>query len=498
MVAGLPVDRVVRVDLQLAQLAAQPGNFGIAMALGSSTVIDVAERFREYSDIDGVAADFGTNTAEYRYAVKHFSQVPRPRTLFIGRWAKDATAGVLRGAILDPSQRALANFTAITAGALKLTIDGTSRQVTGLDFSGATNINGVAAIVQAALVALVAGTAVVYDGVANRFVVSSPSTGTSSTFGFPVAPSTGTDIAATFGLVSAAGAVVVPGKVAETLLQAALALADVSSDWYGLALALDVPPAVADQVAVAEYIEASDRARLFASTIVSTVALDGTNASDLGSVAKSRGFRRTVTQYSSSSSVAVASYLARAFTVNFRANRSTITMKFKAQPGVDAEYLTASEATALKTKNINVLAAYRNGTSIVQEGVVANGTFFDEVHGLDWLISQIQTNIWNLLRGSTTKIPQTNQGSALIAAAIAAACDDGVNNGLIAPGQWNADGFGELESGKMLTSGWYIFYPPVETQEQSDREARHSVPFQLAVKLAGAVHDVDVILNVNR
>lgn len=498
MANGLSVDGIVRVNLQLAQLAAQPGNFGLLAVLGDSTVIDVAERKRDYTELDGVAADHGTSSPEYLAARLHFSQVPRPKKITIARWARTATAGLLRGAILNPTQRALANFTAITAGSLKLVVDGTARQVTGLNFSGALNVNGVASILQTAIAAIVAGATVVYDGVQNRFVIASPTIGTASALGFPTAPGSGTDVAALFGFVQSAGAVSVPGVAAEALIDAVLALADKSSEWYGLEIAASVVPSDDDLLAVSAYIEATDRSRLFGHTIQNTSVLDAGNATDFASRAKGLGYRRTVSQYSGSSPHAVASLFGRAFTVNFKANRSTITLKFKNEPGVVAEYLTASQAAALKAKNCNVFAAYRNDTAIIQEGTVANGTFLDEVHGLDWLASEIQTEVYNELRGSTTKIPQTDEGSGRIAAAIARACQRGIDNGLGAPGIWSADGFGELATGDMLPAGFYIYYPPVALQAQSDREARHSVPFQVAFKMAGAVHDVDVTLNINR
>lgn len=498
MAQGLSVDGVVRVNLQLARLAAQPGNFGLLALLGDSNVIDVVERLRAYSDIDGVVADFGSNAPEYRAALLHFSQLPRPAKIVIGRWARTATSGVLRGALLNPAQRALANFTAITAGALKLVINGTARTVTGLDFSGATNINGVASILQTALATALAGTTVVYDGVQHRFVITAPTTGPTSAFGYPAAPGSGTDVAALFGFVQSAGALAVAGVTAESLIEAVLALADISSEWYGLEVASSVVPDDAALLEVSAYIEAADRHRIFGHTIQNTTVLDAGNTSDFASAVKGLGRRRTVTQYSASSPHAMASYFGRAFTVNFKANRTTITLKFKNEPGIVAEVLTASQAAALKAKNCNVFAAYRNDTAIIQEGVVADGTFFDEVHGLDWLVSEIQTEVYNLLYQSTTKIPQTDEGSGQIAAAIARACERGINNGLGAPGIWNADGFGELKSGDMLPAGFYIYYPPVALQSQADREARHSVPFQVAFKMAGAVHDVDVTLNINR
>ena len=68
----------------------------------------------------------------------------------------------------------------------------------------------------------------------------------------------------------------------------------------------------------------------------------------------------------------------------------------------------------------------------------------------------------------------------------------------MAPGRWNADGFGALEQGEMLTTGYYIYAPAIEDQDQSEREQRKAPVLQCAVKLAGAIHFADVVINVNR
>ena len=39
---------------------------------------------------------------------------------------------------------------------------------------------------------------------------------------------------------------------------------------------------------------------------------------------------------------------------------------------------------------------------------------------------------------------------------------------------------------------------PIELQAQSEREKRVAPPIQCAIKLAGAIHSVDVAINVNR
>lgn len=80
-----------------------------------------------------------------------------------------------------------------------------------------------------------------------------------------------------------------------------------------------------------------------------------------------------------------------------------------------------------------------------------------------------------------------------------ASLEQGVRNGLIAQnGQWNGTGFGALSKGDTLPSGYYVYIQPMAEQSQSERDARKAPPIQIAVKLAGAIHTVDVSITVNR
>ena len=78
MAKALSVDRVVKVTINLQPLAAGRRNFGVLLIVGASDVIDMEERIRAYTGIDGVAADFGVSTPEYKAAELFFSQSPRP------------------------------------------------------------------------------------------------------------------------------------------------------------------------------------------------------------------------------------------------------------------------------------------------------------------------------------------------------------------------------------------------------------------------------------
>lgn len=493
MSAGLSVSDVVNVDIVMSPLATPYRNFGAGLIVGSSSVIDTRERIRSYATIAGVAEDFSSTDPEYLAAVRFFSQSPQPDLVYIGKWAKTATAGTLKGGVLTASEQVISNWTSITTGSMKITVNGTLKTLTGLDFSAQTNLNGVATVITTAL----SGAIVVWNSVYGRFEVTSPTTGASSTLTYATTAGSGADISAQLKLNSGAASAPVDGIVAETLVVGLQELANVSGDWYAAIIAAALP-SNSDVLAAADYIEASAKKRLLGITLTDTTVIDPSSTTDLGYLLKVGAYKRTWAQYSTSDSYAVASFFGRAATVDFEGSNTTLTMKFKTEPGIVAETITETQAAALKAKHVNVFVNYDNGAAIIQEGVMANGYYFDEVHGTDWLENRVQTDVWNLLYTSTTKIPQTDAGTHLIVTTIEAALAQSVTNGLVAPGVWNAAGFGQIVQGDTLSKGYYVYAPPVSSQSQADREARKSVPIQCAIKLAGAVHSSDITINVNR
>lgn len=381
MAQGLPVSNVVNVDVIMSAVAATGRNFGALLILGTSTVIPLTERLRQYSAIEDIGDDFGVDSPEYEAATIFFSQSPKPTLVYIGRWAKTLAEGE---------------------------------------------------------------------------------------------------------------------EVAVETLQQAVNASLQYTNWYGLAIADSADLVEADVISVAAAIEASSLSRILAVTTDDVNVLVAGNTDNIGYKLKAAGYGRTFWQYSSSSKYAAISAFGRAFTVNFTGNNTTITLKFKTEPGVTYETLTTTQAAAIDAINGNVYVYYANDTAIIQQGVMANGDFFDERHGLDWLQNYVQTNLYNLLYTSTTKIPQTDAGVTRLMTNVEASLDQAVNNGLVAPGVWNGGPIGQIQSGDTLTKGYYVYADAVSSQAQSDREARKSPVMQAAIKLAGAIHYGDVQINVVR
>lgn len=488
---GLNVGRLVRATVNLAPLAAARRGFGTLLIAGDSSVIDGSERIRAYTDLESVADDFGLLAPEYLAAALYFGQSPRPQSLNIGRWLRTATAGFIDGGILTTAEQAIANFNGIADGSFTISVDGVEQDVLLVDLTGALNLNGVATAINLVLTGATAS----WDG--SRFTITSDTTGVLSSVGYATPAGSGTDISTLLKLTSATALAPVEGFAAESPAEAAAALADASGLWYGLTFAASTMPTGDQYEAVGAFIQGASISRIFGVTETDTRVLDSSYVLDLATRFKDLNYSRTCVQFSANP-YAICSLMGRAFSVNFSANRSTITLMYKIEPGVVASTLSETQAQTLKAKRCNVFVNYQNDTAIIQYGVMSGQAYFDEIHGLDWFVDALQNAEYNLLYQSKTKIPQTDAGQNQLVNVAAGVCEEAVNNGLVAPGQWNADGFGQLERGQFLDQGYYIYTQPMALQDQSIREQRIAPPMQIALKLAGAIHELDLIVDVNR
>ena len=491
--SGLSVSDVVNVSVALSPTLAQQRNFGALLIVGDSDIIDTVQRTRQYSTLSGVIADFGSSAPETLAATAFFGATPQPSILYVGRWARVASSGRLMGATLTPAQQLLANFTSISNGGLAVTVDGVPHTLNAISLTAVTNLNGVAS---ALTTALGGGATFYWDSVNLRFWVESATSGPTSSVTFASAAS-GANLANLMGLQQTnSGSYTVTGIAAETAATCIATLAGLSNAWYGLMFASSVMPADSDYIAVSALVQALSPSRIFGITTQEGAALTGAPGSAT-SIANTLAANRTAIQYSSSSPYAFAAAFGVAFTTNFNGSNTLYTLKFKPESGITAETLTETQAANLTAENCNVFVNYNNGVAILQQGTMTDGSYFDVIHGTDWLQNAIQTAVFNALVAAQ-KIPQTDAGVNSLVTVINNVLSQAVTNGLVAPGVWNGPPVGAIVTGQTLTLGYYTYAPPVASQSQAARAARQSPVLQCCIKLAGAIHSANVIVNVNQ
>lgn len=491
----IPVSSVVPVNIIIGAGFPARAGFGTALAVTAETgVIGIAERVRFYSTLDGVSADWPASSEITKLATSYFSQQPRPTSFKVATRYPTAQAAQLRGGSVTDATALLA----VADGSFTLSIDGSSQDITALNFTdGEANLDDIAATIQAALQAVATGgfTAATCTHDGSRFFINSGTTGVTSTISFtsPVDPAAGTDISSLLQMQQGEGTKT-DGIAAETITASLNAINEIDDDWYGLLFTKEIRDLVqvnGEDAVLAAATWCNARRKTFFNTSNDPDVLDSVTTTDILSLLKAQNFRRTMTTFSSyPAQYPSASIMARAFTVNFNQANSTITLKFKQMPGITPEKLTSSQKSVLDSKRGNALITIGSSDMFAESFMAQDKVFFDEVHGLDWLQNAIQTNVFGYLYSSTTKIPYTDPGIAGVEQQMVKALQEAVNNGLIAPGT--------LVSGEFLPLGYKTEALPVGDINQGDREARNYPGLSATIKGAGALHRVEINVTFER
>lgn len=193
-----------------------------------------------------------------------------------------------------------------------------------------------------------------------------------------------------------------------------------------------------------------------------------------------------------------AAYLSRGLAVNYNGSNTTLTMNLKDLAGIEADTnISETVLEQCKAVGADCFPSIEGLAKVISNA--QGGMYFDEITNQIWLVNTIQRAVFNVLATTNGKIAQTDPALEILSKAIRQVCNQGVVNGMIAPGAWNsADTFGNYNDFYRNISefGYYIYHQSVLDQSQADREARKAPVFQIAVKEAGAVHSASILIYI--
>lgn len=496
------ISNVVTVTLLPEGAAAARDNMNVTAIMTSqqSGPLSTANRYELYSDIASVAEDFGTDSEMYAHAAVFFSQVPNPvnagGVLVAGYWrgaseSVAATAAVLTGAqlsevtVVDQAQ-------AISDGAFDIDVDGGTVNVTALDLRTVTSLADIATALNTAITG-----ATVTLTADDEIVVTSDTTGATSLLTLVTDPGTGTYVGTIFGLGAGTGATVVQGAAADTLtaetkVEAVTALKALVN-FKGFAFIDD--PSDADSKLLATWAQANSVLSYDVFSASTNLNVDPTNPVWDIKLSSLTNYRML---YSAAGNRLFATaYMARAHVVNFNGENTALTMHLKTLTGITAEDYTQTEIAAAKAVGLDIYTTIKNLPVTLTSGA---NDFVDNRYNLLAFIDAVQTDMYNLLKTTATKIPQTRRGVNQLIDQAEKTTRGFVRAGVFAPGTWSSpDYFGDKETfdRNIEESGFYWLAGALADQTQADRQARKSPVLQGAVKNAGAIHSVDVIINFN-
>jgi hypothetical protein len=279
----------------------------------------------------------------------------------------------------------------------------------------------------------------------------------------------------------------------ETAVQAVQACRTANTEWYACTV---LGAEKADIIAIANYIDSAEPASTYFYTTSDSDVLNNVTGNIMETL-KNNSIHRTLGQYSTVDNAVVA-IMGWAMGANKQTANSSYALKFKPEVGVTAEALTETEAIAIENLNGNIYVNRGTIYNIFEPGKMADGTFFDELLGLDILKNGIQTAVMNALT-TEPKIPQTDDGMDKLLNFITAPLEKARIVGFIAEGgTWTGANILTVQTGDTLPRGYKILAESIADQSQEDREARIAPPIYIPVKLAGAIQQVTIGVYVNR
>lgn len=500
------ITNVINVQILTGgRLAARDNLNVVALITSERNFLNSNKRYEVYRDLASVANDFGTTSKAYDHAKAFFGTSPNPVNaggyLVIGYWRASSetvaeSAATLKGAELSGAS-VIGQLQAIADGSMVITIDGTADTLTGLDFRTVTTLDDVVTKLNAQLTGAVAS----LDGIG--IVITSSTTGATSsttspasTLTFASAHTSGTDVSSILGLSDGSGAVLTQGADAGTLAaeskEDAVNAVRAETNAYGYVF-VDQPTSVeakalaqlaqASGFLMYDVFESADNLKIATDNVVWDIKLSSlTNYRMLYSKANNRKM--------------ATSYMARAHVVNFNGENTALTMHLK-ELSIAAESYTEGEITKAKNVGLDVYTTIKNTPCILTSGA---NDFMDNRYNLIGFQDALQTDLYNLLKSTGTKIPQTTRGMNLIIDQCEKTSKGFARAGVFGAGTWSSpDTFGDINVFKRAIeqNGYYWIYGALADQPQADREARKSTVIQGACKMAGAVHSIDVIVNVN-
>ena len=241
--------------------------------------------------------------------------------------------------------------------------------------------------------------------------------------------------------------------------------------------------------------------KFYAFTSNSAAIRDPSATTDIMSAAKAQGSRRLFVHSHATAPYAGFELAAVFSRVNFNAANTTITGEFKKLPGIVAEDLDQTSYSAMVQKGAVFYTQVETGGE-VDDGRVINskttstfGEFIDDVFNLDAFVNYLTVALYNAAANVPTKLKQAPEGQQVLINAAAQIGERFVDNGYLGERNYIDEETGETK----LSNGYLMLSKADDILDITDAERanRQAAPIRMRLFRAGAIHSVDVTVNVD-
>lgn len=501
----IPLGRVINVSIEGVPVGLARTNMNIVCLMTSDkSFLNSNKRTVSYTELSGVADDFGSFSRVYQLAKRIFTNANPINKgngyLVIGYWRAvdeilEATKGYLKSAEL--SEDVVVNtLQTIKDGSFTINVNDaeTPLTVTNINFTSCTSLSDIVALLNTKIT----GATVTKNGL-NQIIITSNLTGTSSTVSFMSDASTGTGIADVLCLSNGSGAISVNGKASETLdgESKEQALIEVSKEEPIRGVVFIDKPTSNEAKAISTWGIANDCLVYDVFSDETNFTLDSENNFVWFNKLSGGVNYRTLFDKQADRGLAVG-YMAKMHTVNFEATNTALTMNLKELQGCLPSKYSDSELNSAQKVGLDLYGTFGSLPRTYTSGA---NDFTDNVYNVIAVKRFVQIDVFNVLQGTPTKLAQTDEDMQKLIEALERTLSLFVSAGVIAPGKWNSTydfGNPEVFRRNIETVGYYVYAKPMSEQAQSAREQRKAPAIQVAFKMAGAIHTADIAIVFER
>lgn len=430
--------------------------------LSKSTRLPANQAVPFYSQ-KAVGEYFGTSSDEYALAGNYFiadsNSSKKPDVLWFFRKLDSAVAAFVRG---TSNPATLDELKLITAGTLTISVDGTTKSLTGLNFSAQTSFSGVASVVETAL----NGGTCSWDTNFNSFVITSPTTGASSTISY----ASGT-AASALGLDAG---VLSQGSASKTLTETMTACVSSNSNFWSFMPIWKEEST--DALELAEWCNNQGVRFMYALVDTSNAGLTPNNQACLAY--QTKDYYGVCALYNTKALGAMAMGIGAA--INPAQLNGRKTWAYKQQSGLDFTVNDETSAPVLLANGYNFYGDYATASNqfkLFQNGQISgDAKWIDTYYGQIYIRDGLQ-NAWiNALMMNNT-VPYNQSGYGILRAAAMDIINSAVNAGFIRQGVKLSESqkatvqseAGLDISGALETQGWYLQILDPTVQVRSER-----------------------------
>lgn len=468
----MSIDVKQLVDIQSRTIGGGLAGLEMNGVLLSVSDLIPAKTTLQFSSSESVGDYFGLSSAEYNLATKYFladdNKQKSPSALYFFRYITEAVAGWIRGGAVTASVNSIK---AITDGSFKITIDGTEKEYTDIDFTGATSYSAMATILQTAVGA---DATVEYNANFKAFIITSATTGANSSVSYASASASGTDLSTILALTNDSGAILSAGVDATTPVEN---MANLIKDFKNFVSFMPV---------FQEDLETKQALSVWTNTQGTRFVYLINETSNSALIANNDDcFAKSVSDYFGifngyNTKDFLAFVMGFVSSIDWNRLNGRKTLAYKSQAGLVPTCEDSENAIALLGNGYNFYGAYATASeefSLAQNGQISGpAKWLDTYLGQIWLRCSLQAG-WLSVMKNANILPFNDRGYGSIYAGSLDVIDQAKTAGIIVEGvnlsnaqksQVNAEA-GEDIAETLYTQGWYLQIVDADTQTRVNR-----------------------------